>query len=40
MNRIDPPWSIQWGWMPTHHDFADISDLNSDLSVGTLSTDP
>ena len=40
VNRIDPSGFFQWGCMPSHHDFAGINDLNSDLSVGTLSTDP
>ena len=40
VNKIHPSESFQCDWTPSHHDFAGISDLNSDLSAGTDSTDP
>ena len=40
VNEIHPSESFQCDWTPSHHDFAGISDLNSDLSAGTDSTDP
>jgi hypothetical protein len=40
VNIIHPSESFQCCCTPSHHELAGISDLNSDLSIGTRSTVP
>jgi len=40
VNVIHPSESFQCCWTPSHHELAGLSDLDSDLSMGTRSTVP